>query len=317
MPAKKALLLGMYYSLETEPKRGQGFRDGKRCTAMKDLGFDVYTLDDKHDVQHAMHGKHCQANFSDEKRMIKSIQSTWRDNISFDTIILDYFFSPAGWVEFRWTENFFRNTLPSLATSNIIHMGGKIWLPNVGHVSKMLERHKDILGVNFVWHSEKDPSRNPLYRATDNVHPWLMLCPDNMTNTTQLRPLNSEGPFFILKRVPPLVQLITSPKLSAPKTNKKSKFPIKSKETECPKAVYGKSLRSGKIFSKYVLLDQVKGKSPPKKSLKNINHNATPILQKRKLWIENNNTSNTITMSPSNSHFIAIEMTSNSKKKKN
>jgi hypothetical protein len=44
-------------------------------------------------------------------------------------------------------------------------------------------------------------------------------------------------------------------------------------------------------------------------------------IPKIKSWISDklgyNDTNNTITMSPSNSHFVTIEMTSNNKKKKN
>jgi len=94
--SKKALLLGMVYSEEHEPKRGQEFRDRVRCESVEEnCGYDVYTLDDKHDDEsYCVAGKHCKANFADARRMNASIHSKFGYDISFDVIILDYFFSP-------------------------------------------------------------------------------------------------------------------------------------------------------------------------------------------------------------------------------
>ena len=86
------LLLGMVFSEEMEPKRGQEYRDRVRCEALEILGYSVKTLDNKHSDNLAS-GKHCTANFADPRRMLKSMKSKW-ENITFDHIILDYFFSP-------------------------------------------------------------------------------------------------------------------------------------------------------------------------------------------------------------------------------
>lgn len=43
------LLLGMVYSVENDPRTGQMFRDRVRCEAMERLGYNVKTMDDKHD----------------------------------------------------------------------------------------------------------------------------------------------------------------------------------------------------------------------------------------------------------------------------
>ena len=93
---KKALLLGMVYSEEHEPKRGQEFRDRVRCESLEQhCGYDVFTLDDKHDDQSCcVAGRHCKANFADARRMNASIHNKFGYDISFDIIILDYFFSP-------------------------------------------------------------------------------------------------------------------------------------------------------------------------------------------------------------------------------
>ena len=64
-----------------------------RCEALSSLGFNVFTLDDKHNP---VIGKHCNANFNDFRRMLKSFrdQQVYRMNLGADFIILDYFFSP-------------------------------------------------------------------------------------------------------------------------------------------------------------------------------------------------------------------------------
>ena len=89
--SKNALLLGMVYSKEQVPKRGQEFRDRVRCEAMEDIGYDVYTLDNKHADTDLP--KHCNANFSDCRRMMRTMDSKWGET-QFDHVILDYFFSP-------------------------------------------------------------------------------------------------------------------------------------------------------------------------------------------------------------------------------
>jgi hypothetical protein len=87
------LLLGMVFSTETEPKRGQEFRDRVRCSAVAAHGYRVRTLDNKH--SDAEIANHCCANFVDSRRMLKALSSKWA-NESYDHIILDYFFSPVG-----------------------------------------------------------------------------------------------------------------------------------------------------------------------------------------------------------------------------
>jgi hypothetical protein len=93
MEKKNALLLGMVYSEEFVPKRGQEFRDRVRCVALEKHGYDVMTLDNKHDKSKNSLGKHCMASFTDARRMSRSMQAQW-GSINFDEIILDYFFSP-------------------------------------------------------------------------------------------------------------------------------------------------------------------------------------------------------------------------------
>lgn len=93
----KALLLGMVYSLEQTPKRGQEFRDRVRCESLEKNGHEVYTLDNKHGDSmgsKVKSGRHCTTNFSDTRRMIRSMKDAWGADVRFSYIILDYFFSP-------------------------------------------------------------------------------------------------------------------------------------------------------------------------------------------------------------------------------
>ena len=96
------LLLGVFHSRKfddrvagTEPNRGQGFRDGVRSKALEDTGYTVKSLDNKHSEDVKLGEEiHCNANFADARRMSKALKSSFGDDIVFDHIILDYFFSP-------------------------------------------------------------------------------------------------------------------------------------------------------------------------------------------------------------------------------
>jgi len=203
-----ALLLGMVYSDEHEPKRGQEYRDRVRCEAMEELGYNVYTLDNKHKDTVLSHNKHCQANFADARRMFRSINSRWGSDVQFDHIILDYFFSPVGWARERWTEALFNQTLPQFAIDNVLKKDGEIWLPNLECVRELMESFADVLVPYYTWDLVCEPKMNPLYLATEAIEEDLMRCPDVLTNETQIRPLwaYSKTPFFRLKRREVLVR---------------------------------------------------------------------------------------------------------------
>ena len=83
------------------------YRDRVRCESMERNGYHVYTLDNKQGSGSSMQiveskitpvciraGRHCNANFCDIRRFYESIERTWGTHMRFDTIILDYFFSP-------------------------------------------------------------------------------------------------------------------------------------------------------------------------------------------------------------------------------
>lgn len=97
------LLLGVFHCRKfddrvagKEPNRGQLFRDGVRSKALEDAGYIVRSLDNKHHEKDVNLGDeiHCNANFADSRRMSKALRSTFGEDIIFDHIILDYFFSP-------------------------------------------------------------------------------------------------------------------------------------------------------------------------------------------------------------------------------
>lgn len=202
---KTALLLGMVYSNEKDPLTGQMYRDRVRCEAMERMGYCVKTMDDKHDgdleretssgfveddsKNFARRGTHVRANFANCRRMLKSIDDTWGSHISFDQIILDYFFCPAGYVNMRWAEGFFRDTLPAFASLGMISKNGSIWLPHAHYVEQMLEKHQDELARHFQWKLVSDFGECPLFQATDDVATELEKCPDRRTNENQIEPL--------------------------------------------------------------------------------------------------------------------------------
>lgn len=198
---QRALLLGMVFSEEMEPKRGQEFRDRVRCEALE-KEMDVLTLDNKHEDATLLHGKHCQANFADTRRMFRSMKERFGSETKFDFVILDYFFSPVGWARERWTEALFRDTLPTFVRHNLLTKDGEIWLPNLQCVKELIDDFSDVLHSYFHIELREDPMENPLYRATEEITDVLMRCPDTLTNETQIRPLNafSKTPFYCLKR---------------------------------------------------------------------------------------------------------------------
>ena len=136
--------------------------------------------------------------------MMNAILNVWGStNVlknKFDTIILDYFFSPAGWARERWTENFFELTIPKFA--EILKDGGTIWLPHLEVTRELLICHYDTLHINYDIDYVEDPEENPLYKATETVEDELLRCPDKLINDTQLKPLleYSESPFICLTK---------------------------------------------------------------------------------------------------------------------
>jgi len=93
---KIILVLGMVYCSEDIGLSlyfGQEKRDFIRITSLVNQGYKVFSMDNKHN---AIHGRHCNANFNDSRRMTKSFrdQNAYRIDLRASYIILDYFFSP-------------------------------------------------------------------------------------------------------------------------------------------------------------------------------------------------------------------------------
>ena len=194
------LLLGMVYSQETFPKRGQEFRDRVRCMALEDLGFYVHTVDDKHDDVSLIHGKHCNANFNNHRSMCRQIKTKWGDDTKFSHIILDYFFSPIGWARERWLPNFFSQTIPSMALQ-LLSPDGILWLPHLQNVTESIQLVRSSIDEHFIIHEVEEPLKNPLFVATENATDELKRCPDQVLNENQIQPLlvESRFPFYALK----------------------------------------------------------------------------------------------------------------------
>lgn len=94
----KILVLGMVYNNETSAENnmsiafGQERRDLIRILGMIKLGYEIFSMDDKHNP---VNGRHCNANFNNSRKMFKSmsIQQAYPINLRAKYIILDYFFS--------------------------------------------------------------------------------------------------------------------------------------------------------------------------------------------------------------------------------
>lgn len=231
----RALLLGMVYANHSQntPNVGQEYRDRLRCLALEDLGYEVYTLDDKHLSSEAVPQRHCMSNFCDARRMDSWLQTCWKGNATenegddymkginkavnsdvwrhrtdFVCIVLDYFFSPNSWSKVRWGSKFFKETLPLWAKNGMLrnYVAGQaastVWLPNIQHVDEMLTQHAAVLSPHFIIEAVAEPRENPLYNATSlpHCHEKLLLCREKIVNETQLPYLEaySGKPFFRL-----------------------------------------------------------------------------------------------------------------------
>ena len=107
----------------------------------------------------------------------------------------------AGWARTRWTDNFFKETIPRLALDRVIRAGGRFWLPNLKCVADALIEFKGVIEEHYEVEYIAKPEKNPLYNATERVERELLRCPDKLTNETQMRPLwdHSSFPFIALR----------------------------------------------------------------------------------------------------------------------
>lgn len=94
------LLLGMVYAKyeKVQPSYGQEFRDLTRINGLISLGYKVHTLDNKHSEDRAVENMHCESSFLiSESKLSTNLLKCWGDH-KYDLIILDYFFSPVGFI---------------------------------------------------------------------------------------------------------------------------------------------------------------------------------------------------------------------------
>jgi len=131
--------------------------------------------------------------------MLNSILECW-GRIEFDFIILDYFFTPAGYARDRWADKFYEITLPQLLESGVLKSRGSIFLPRLQCVEESLEAFSKKL-FRYYEVIPCSAESNPLFNATELVVERLLLCPDKIINDTQMRPLLkiSDLPFISLK----------------------------------------------------------------------------------------------------------------------
>ena len=101
------LVLGMVYiNYNTEYSNyvepfGQEWRDYQRIISLINNGYNVFSLDDKHKP---IIGKHCNANFNNPRRMMRSfkIQKAFPLCLKAKYILLDYFFSPVIYIIYTY-----------------------------------------------------------------------------------------------------------------------------------------------------------------------------------------------------------------------
>ena len=131
----KITLLGMVCSDKPiTPSRGQRFRDWVRCDALEKMGWELTTIDNKHNS----HRRHCCADFNSRK-FFEDVLLTSPAAFGADIVMLDYFFGPTGWCDARWRPSFFTNTLPDMAKLDFVVRGGAVVLPNLPYVREQID----------------------------------------------------------------------------------------------------------------------------------------------------------------------------------
>jgi hypothetical protein len=78
-----------------------------------------------------------------------------------------------------------------------------VWLPNLQCIEESIESFRPHLEPYFTIRKEKNAMLNPLYAATENAEEDLLLCPDLITNKTQVLPIlqhaKSDPLFYVLE----------------------------------------------------------------------------------------------------------------------
>ena len=195
------LLVGMVY-----PTDQQYHRDKARIKKLELLGYNVYSLDDKRQIDfNTEPGKHCCSDLTNLSLLRQSLLETWRNQFKFDYIILDYFSCPEESVQTYWRKAFFDETLPFFLREGFLNRTiGEIWLPNKRDVAEYMKACSEKIHALYRCEYVNDLDRNPLYKATEMAEEDLQRFEDRRSNQTELRSLYefSTFPFLMLQKRP-------------------------------------------------------------------------------------------------------------------
>ena len=145
-------------------------RDLARCLATEAVcDVDVYCVSQEKGAIYR-DDRHFEGNFN-RPLFVKALQKHF-NGCRFDTIILDYFWMPAGWDQSHWNRSFFENTLVAFAQRNLLtdapssdqqrprdpYRGGVVYLPFCLHcfreVIAAFPKLKQHYNVSFVGKQE-------------------------------------------------------------------------------------------------------------------------------------------------------------------
>ena len=130
--------------------------------------------------------------------ILAKMDQLWTGSV-FQSIILDYFYTPNSWHEQHFSETMYTHILPILASKSAIPLGGEVWLPYIPCIEERIHRLWEHLQPWFSNHSISDPNLNQLYAASAVVEQDILASGDRFTNGSALISLNRDSPFIMLK----------------------------------------------------------------------------------------------------------------------
>ncbi len=140
----KVLLAGLFFSAElpnTNPGYGQHYRDRLRCQSLARKGFQLETMDDKHqqddcETDHNHYNVNCSVPSAVVNELVKRHGSNYIE--LYDLIIVDYNFAPGSEYQRTWNA-FISKTIPLMYSTRLLKSGGCILLPGWREVGKTLQ----------------------------------------------------------------------------------------------------------------------------------------------------------------------------------
>lgn len=115
-------------------------RDTLRCqyASASESGYCTYTVDKTPlDNDENTSDTHIVGDFN----KVDFIYILLEKQVQVTEVALDYFQSPTDWTKDHWNDTFFSEVIPLLATSNLLRIRGKIFLPFQRHVLAMFQKH--------------------------------------------------------------------------------------------------------------------------------------------------------------------------------